>query len=796
LELADIRAKLRADLEIRPETPDPQSSVVVKDPLTQRFYRFTWVQARVLHGLDGLSDPGKIAAAASEQCQVKVEQSQVEDFINKLQGLLLLDSELSWSRLEKASKRKHRFLENLLSIKIHAFNPDRLLARIERRWSRFFFGAAFQVLAWASVAAAVILSIVNWDQLFLSLPQIFTLYSVPLILIVAFAVMTIHEFGHALTLKHFGGKVNEMGLLVLYLIPGFYCNVSDAWLLRKRERVLVSFAGGFVQIVIWAWATILWRFLAPETLASRACLIAIAFCGIQTLFNLNPLIRMDGYYLLSDFLEVPNLRQKSFGYLKRKLNFLLIGSGRRSPAWTAREKRIFICYGLSSFVFSAGLLWIVLGRLGVWMVAEYRTWGVILFSTLCLMVVPVIGKDNMAAATRLAGGVGARIRKAPYLLIGVALILAAGFIPWELKVTGDFTIQPNSTVAINPQVEGTLKSIYVDEGDLVQKGEVLAEIQNLELSNNYEEARGELASGRASLNLLKAGSRPEEIERARSVVDTRKTDLDNASRVEQERRVLQDTVAKKEAALQNAQSNYERSKTLFSQGLLARNEMERDQTTYAVAQKELAEALGQPKVLEERTDRDRQIRAKALVEAQSELKILMAGSRKESIEAVQANVSKLEEKLNILQQQLEHLKIRSPIDGLVSTPYLKNRIGEYIEKGKLLCQIVDVRQVNVDIPVAEKEIADVAPGYLIVLKVNAFPKESFMARVKTISPVAIEGAQDRRVVIRGELANTDGRLKAGMTGVAKILCGRRMIGELVTRRAIRWLRTEFWEYLP
>jgi putative peptide zinc metalloprotease protein len=178
--------------------------------------------------LDGLSDPGKIAAAASEQCQVKVEQSQVEDFINKLQGLLLLDSELSWSRLEKASKRKHRFLENLLSIKIHAFNPDRLLARIERRWSRFFFGAAFQVLAWASVAAAVILSIVNWDQLFLSLPQIFTLYSVPLILIVAFAVMTIHEFGHALTLKHFGGKVNEMGLLVLYLIPGFYCNVSDA----------------------------------------------------------------------------------------------------------------------------------------------------------------------------------------------------------------------------------------------------------------------------------------------------------------------------------------------------------------------------------------------------------------------------------------------------------------------------------------------------------------------------------------------------------------------------------------
>jgi putative peptide zinc metalloprotease protein len=795
-ELADIRAKLRADLEIRPETPDPRSSVVVKDSITQRFYRFTWIQAQVLRGLDGLTAPASIAAAASEQCQVTVEPAQVEDFINKLQGLLLLDTELSWSKLERASKSKPGFLNNLLCIRVRAFNPDRLLTRIERRWNRFLFGPAFQVLAWVSIAAAGILSLVNWHQLYFSLPQIFTLYSLPLIVIVAFAVMTIHEFGHAMTLRHFGGRVTEIGLMVLYLIPGFYCNVSDAWLLRKRERVLVSFAGGFIQILLWAWATILWRFLAPETLASRVCLIAIAFCGIQTLFNLNPLIKMDGYYLLSDFLEVPNLRQKSFGYLKQKLSFWLTGCSRRSPSWTAREKGIFVCYGLSAFVFSAGLLWIVLGRLGAWMVAEYRTWGVILFSAICLMVVPITGKNNVAAATRLAGGMGARIRKAPYLLIGVALILAVGFMPWELKVTGDFTIQPNATVAVNPQVEGTLKSIYVDEGNLVQKGEVLAEIQNLELTNSYEETRGELASSRASLSLLKAGSRPEEIERARNVVDTRKTDLDNAGRVEQERRVLQDTVAKKEAALQNTQSNYERSKTLFGQGLIARNEMERDQTTYAVAQRELAEALGQLRVLDERSDRDRQLRAKALVEAQSELKILMAGSRKESIEAVQANVAKLEEKLNILQQQLDQLRIRSPIDGVVSTPYLKNRIGEYIEKGKLLCQVVDVRQVNVDIPVPEKEIADIAPGLLIILKVNAFPKESFMARVKTISPVTVEGALERRVVIRGELANTDGRMKAGMTGVAKILCGRRLIGELVTRRIIRWLRTEFWEYLP
>jgi HlyD family secretion protein len=382
------------------------------------------------------------------------------------------------------------------------------------------------------------------------------------------------------------------------------------------------------------------------------------------------------------------------------------------------------------------------------------------------------------------------------LLFGVAIILAIGFVPWELKVTGDFTIQPSAAVVIHPQVEGTLKSIYVDEGDLVKKGDVLAEIQNLELSNAYEETRGELAASQASLSLLKAGSRPEEIERAQNVVATRQTDLDNASRIEQERRVLQDTVAKKEAALLNSQSTFERSQTLYRQGLIARNELERDQTAYAVGQKELAEALGQLKVLEERVEREKQLRGRALLEAKSELKILMAGSRKESIQAVDANVAKLQEKLSILEQQLGQLSIRSPIEGVVSTPYLKNRIGEYLEKGRLLCQIVDVRWVKVDIPVPEKEIADVAPGQLTILKVNAFPKVSWMTRVKSISPIAIEGTSERKVVIRADLANVDGQLKAGMTGVAKILCGRRMIGELVTRRAIRWLRTEFWEYLP
>ncbi len=791
-DLADTCAKLRSDLEMRAESSDPHAPVIVKDPVTHRYYRFTWVQAAVLRGLDGRRDAATLAAAATAECDEKVQQSQVEDFVARLEGLLLLDNALCGSRLEKLSRRRHRILDSLLAIKIWAVNPDRLLARLEKDFGRIFFGPGFQAVAWTSIFAGVILSIVNWEELYFSWPRLFNLYSIPLILAVGFAVMSLHELAHGLTLKHFGGKVEEMGLLFLYFIPALYCNVSDAWLLRKRERMLVTFAGGFLQLVLWSWAVILWRLMAPETIGSRICLITIAFSGILTLFNFNPLIRLDGYYLLSDYLEIPNLRQKAFRYLKGAFDVRTLLGRRAAASSGRRETRIFAVYGFSAFLFSAGLLWIVLSRVGSWMVTRYQTWGILLFSALCILMLPVGGnKDEQAPVHKHKSGVEIRIKKFPYFFLVVLLLVAAGFLPWELKVSGEFTILPNSEVTINPQVSGTLQTIYVDEGDLVQKGEVLAEIQNLELSNAYEETRGELASSQAKLRLLQAGVRPEEIALAQKVVATRQTELKNVPR-EQERKRLKDTEAKRNAELQNARINYERSKALLSQGLIARSEFDRDETAYQVSQKQLAEATGELKVLEEQIERDRQLKTKELEQAQSQLNILLAGSRKEEIQAMEALVVKLQDKLQSLGLQLEQLKVRSLIVGQVATPYLKNKIGEYIDKGSLFCRIVDVTKVNVDMPVPEKEIADVALGYRIVLRVRTFPARQFEARVVSISPVAIKGSQ----VIRGELANQDGALKAGMTGVGKVMCGKRMILNLVTRRFIRWLRTEFWEYLP
>jgi putative peptide zinc metalloprotease protein len=785
--------KLRLDLEI---LSDPSSGVIVKDPITGQFYRFTLVQASVLARLDGRTDLSVIAEQVSEEHQNTVTEEQLREFMAKLQGLLLLDHPYCWAKLSAPARRRRTIFRSLASIKVHAFNPDRLLTGLEKKL-RFCFSPLFSVIVWSAAIVSTIISVVNSESLFVSMGTIFSLYSIPLALIVIFGVMTIHEFAHGLALKHFGGKVEEMGFLFLYFIPAFYCNVSDAWMLKKRERIRVTLAGAYAQVMVWALATIAWRLLAPETIASRICLITIAFNAIQTIFNFNPLIRLDGYYLLSDFVEIPNLRPKAIAYVKNRIIALLAGvDPTERQQLSKKEKRLFLYYGTASSLFVALIVWVMFQRVGGWLLREYKSWGLVLISMVFFLMVPAAAKNRSAESGKVTKAVIVRLKKTPLILILLLLILLAGFLPWELKISGDFAMRASNRVSVTPQVMGNLKKIFVDQGSRVRAGDVLAEIENLELSNSYEDVRGELPAQKASLDLLKAGSRPEEIEKARRFIETRRAELVTIGRVDQERSVLRETVAKKEAELENARLNYERTLSLLKANLIARNEADRDRTAYEVRQKELSEANGQLRVLEEKTDRGRDVKRKELAQAESELKLLLAGTRKESIRAVESQVNKLEDKLKILDRQMELLRIQSPIDGTVATPYLHNRIGDFLDKGNLFCEIVSDGVMVVEMPVPEKEIGDVRLGFPITIKVRGYPRRWYEARVRSIAPVAASNGSGQTVVVKGELPNQDGSLKAGMTGVGKILCGKRTIYEIASRRAVQWLRTEFWEYLP
>ena len=139
-----------------------------------------------------------------------------------------------------------------------------------------------------------------------------------LIYITVSIVTALHELAHAVTCRHFGGRVQDMGFPLMYFVPCFYCNVSDTYLFKeKRQRLWVIFAGGFFELFIWATAVLAWRLVAPEAFLSRVFFIIVAVGAIKTFFNFNPLIKLDGYYLLADYLGIANLRKEALSGLGR-----------------------------------------------------------------------------------------------------------------------------------------------------------------------------------------------------------------------------------------------------------------------------------------------------------------------------------------------------------------------------------------------------------------------------------------------------------------------------------------------
>jgi len=152
--------------------------------------------------------------------------------------------------------------------------------------------------------------------------------------------------------------------------------------------------------------------------------------------------------------------------------------------------------------------------------------------------------------------------------------------------------------------------------------------------------------------------------------------------------------------------------------------------------------------------------------------------------------------VRILDQELGKTEVRAPIDGVVATPFVERKLNQHLSPGDELCRIVDMARVIVEMQVPEKELADVRPGNPVFMKARSLPSIDWQGRVDFIAPVAQSVSGQQMVVVRSELQNDDFMLKPEMTGVAKIYCGDRRILGLITRRMVRWVRTEFWDLLP
>ena len=802
------RPKLRSDLRVSPQGVAEGATFVVKDPATGRFFRLRQAEQFIAQQLDGSVPLDVIPQRFEQKFGAPLAPETLREFVEYLRRLGLLETE--GPRAEPRADPRRTFRGNLLYLRLKAFDPDRLLDRLVKKVG-FFFTPSFLVFSAALIFFAFAIIIVNSGEIGRALINLYRFQILLVAWLTIFAVTTAHEFAHGLTCKRFGGEVHEMGGLLIYFQLAFYCNVSDTWLFpEKSKRLWVTFAGPYFEIFLWAVAVLTWRVTIPETWLSSLALVVIATSGIKLLINLNPLIKLDGYYLLSDYLEVPNLRQKSFSYLAARLGQLWGSATRGIEEGTRRERRIYLVYGLLAGAYSLWLLGFVVLQLGQFLVGQYQALGFILFTGL----VALVCRHPLARATRkipiLFGpgmwGAGSLKRRAKTLALVAAAAVALFLFRTELTVSGEFKILPMHNADVRAEVEGIIESVHAEEGDVVAKGALIARLSARDSASELRKTEAEIGEKQAKLKMLVAGPRREEIALARDAVVTATTRVEHARnryaeaermRVEMRSRSAA-SVEKARERLSYGQQLLDMHQTLFQRELIARKQLIEAEESAAVRKKELEEAQAELKlVLADDLAEPRKVLAvaeKELLESEAKLNILLAGSRPEEVEATRAEVERLETQRRYRAEQLQLATVMSPIAGVVTTPKLREKVGRHVSKGDLIAEVQELRTVTVEIAIPEGEIGDVKVGQPVVVKARAYPERRFRGVVTAIGAAATK--EDGRSIVKviTVIDNAQNMLKAELTGNAKIRGDRQPLFDLMTRRLARYIRVEFWSW--
>ncbi len=511
-----MRVRVRPDLTAQRQRYQGKTYWVLKDPVGLQYFRFQEEEYAILQMLDGDTSLDEIKEKfEAEFPPQKITLDEIQNFLGMLHrsGLILAGVQGQGEQLlKRRGERRRRELLNLvtnvLCVRFKGIDPERILNWLYPKVRWFFSPVAF-VTVLCLMLAALILVTVQFDTFRAKLPSFkdfFTPGNALWLAVTLALTKVLHEFGHGLSCKHFGGECHEMGVMLLVLTPCLYCNVSDSWMLpSKWQRAAIGAAGMYVEAALASLATFVWWFTHPGLL-NNLSLNIMFICGVSTIvFNGNPLLRYDGYYILADLVEIPNLRQKATSILGHKMGEWFLGlEPSEDPFLPKRNQIFFALYSVAAacyrwlVVFSILLFLYQIGKpyrlevLGQIM-AGFALGGMI-FQPLYQVgkFISVPGRLDKVKKPRMYATVGGIV-----LLVGFIL-----FVPLPYHVMSTFEIEPRKAEAVYVEVPGTLKAVLVEPGQAVKAGQVLAELASPDLDVKIADIQGSRAQLSAQLETL------------------------------------------------------------------------------------------------------------------------------------------------------------------------------------------------------------------------------------------------------------------------------------------------------
>ncbi len=496
-----LSLRKRPDLVAQRQRYEGETYWVIKDPVGLNYFRFREEEFFLLNQLDGTASLDEIKDRfEAEFPPQKITLEELQQFLGMLHrsGLIVADvPEQGYHLLKRRRERRKKELiqtfSNILAVRFKGIDPERLLNALYPyvRWVFHPVTFILCVILWIS---ALLLVLVEFNVFLSRLPtfhQFFTPTNALWLAAVLAVTKVIHEFGHGLSCKHFGGECHEMGVMFLVLTPCLYCNVSDSWMLPSRwHRAAIGAAGIFVELTLASLATFVWWFTEPG-LVNHLALNVMFICSVSTImFNGNPLLRYDGYYVLSDLLEIPNLRQKATQILSRKAAHLFLGlEPQDDPFLPQRNHALFITYSIAAVIYR----WVVVISILLFLNRLFKPYrleiigqAIALASLYGLLIQPLY---QLFKFLRVPGRWSQVKKPRLYMtLAGLGLILAfVFFVPLPYHVMCTCEVQPRDGVPVYVEVPGRIDEVLVRPGDRVKTGQELARLSDSDL--DYQIAR-------------------------------------------------------------------------------------------------------------------------------------------------------------------------------------------------------------------------------------------------------------------------------------------------------------------
>lgn len=689
--MRDALPALRPDIDILSQRKRRSSSgsFLMKDLKTGRIFEVGKEEYFICQQLDGQTRLDTIQARYKSHFGAILPREDLEALIRQLQfeGLLVTS----------VTKEMIHFWDDpeegiIVTRRVPLYNPDHFLqwlyAHLWWCFSRSFFLGSLVV-----VVTGLVLLVTNWTQLINSLYASWRVQNFPLLIPVGIFCVTVpHEFVHGLVSTHFGGNVTEAGWTIFYhFLPKFYLDRRKTLAIPSPNKSNISwilFAGLYCQLFLASLGIIFSLLVTPEGSAYSFWTAVFGTAAMGFVHNMNIGHRRDAHYLLTIWLEIPNLRTRAVDVM---LNWVCM---RPEPEPLTRwERTMFRWYGLAAVSYYMIHIAIFVWGFGDQLMDALQGPGLIVFLLVIVYALqrPLIKETSLVEWGKWllgneAGNVSTRWLIRLGWTVGVLVVL---LIPYPYETGGPFTILPNLQTEVHCEIDGgRIEQVYVREGDSVAAGQSIGQIDRREYEKNLQATQAQLDNTKAQLQLLR---------------------------------------------------------------------------------KQLA-ILTQPPNIEQ-------------------------------IIGMEAEVRRLEALVTDYRKQLVLTTLRSQIAGRIITPLIDQKVGQYLKKGDLFATIEQVQAVQVEIQVPESDGPMVRVGSPIKVVPWAYPNESFHGSVKEIAPIAAMPTSASTVKVNSirvlaEIPNPDLRLKAQITGFAKIKADRMPVWRVLSRLLIRWFQVQFWYWLP